>query len=131
MLAYEDGPAAMDWLIEAFGFEEHARWLDNDGRLTHGELGLGGELVMLASGPPGYQSPNSLKVNYGPAAEWMSVPHVVNGVMVRVPNLDAVLASASGIGAEILSGIEEGFPGRRFRAADLEGHRWFFLESSD
>ena len=38
MIAYEDGTAAMDWLIEAFGFVEADRRLSRDGRLTHGEL---------------------------------------------------------------------------------------------
>lgn len=40
MLAYENGPAAMDWLIDAFGFTEKARWLEPDGRLSHGELSM-------------------------------------------------------------------------------------------
>jgi hypothetical protein len=30
-----------------------------------------------------------------------------------------------------LSEIEEGPPGRRYRAEDLEGHRWFFFDSRD
>jgi len=28
MIAYEDGPKAMDWLSSAFGFKERARMLD-------------------------------------------------------------------------------------------------------
>ena len=28
MIAYEDGPKAMDWLSSAFGFTERARMLD-------------------------------------------------------------------------------------------------------
>ncbi len=36
MVAYRDGPAAMDWLAAAFGFREEARWLDDEGVLTHG-----------------------------------------------------------------------------------------------
>jgi len=40
MLAYEHGPEAMDWLIEAFGFSERDRRVE-DGRLTHGELDTG------------------------------------------------------------------------------------------
>ena len=31
MIAYRDGTSAMEWLSEAFGFEERARWLDEDG----------------------------------------------------------------------------------------------------
>src|SRR6185436_20854371 len=36
-----------------------------------------------------------------------------------------------GGGATILSEIEEGPPGRRYRAEDLEGHRWFFFEKDE
>ena len=41
MLTYTDGPAAMDWLARPFGFEERTRWLDDDGRVAHGELTTG------------------------------------------------------------------------------------------
>ena len=39
MLAYEDGAAAIDWLVEAFGFAERERWADDDGTIVHAELG--------------------------------------------------------------------------------------------
>ena len=57
MIAYEDGNAAMDWLIEAFGFVEADRRLGADGRLTHGELEAGDAIIMLATPTPDYQSP--------------------------------------------------------------------------
>ena len=31
-------------------------------------------------------------------------------------------------GAAILSEVESGGPGKRYRAEDLEGHRWMFME---
>ena len=34
MLTYADGPAAMDWLVAAFGFEEQTRWLDDQGQVS-------------------------------------------------------------------------------------------------
>ena len=37
MLAYLDGAAAIDWLVEAFGFEERERWADDDGTIVHAE----------------------------------------------------------------------------------------------
>jgi len=33
--------------------------------------------------------------------------------------------------ATILSEIEDGPPGREYRAEDFEGHRWFFLERAN
>jgi uncharacterized glyoxalase superfamily protein PhnB len=56
------------------------------------------------------------------------VPWVIDGVLVYVDDIDAHFARAAAAGAIILSEIEEGPPGRRYRAEDPEGHRWFFLE---
>ena len=114
MLAYEDGNAALDWLVKVFGFTEQARWLDDSGRLTHGEIALDGETIMLSSPSPHFQSPKSLKANYPPAAEWLEVPYIFTGVLVHVPDVDAHFARAKAAGATILSDIEEGFPGRRY-----------------
>ena len=49
MIAYEDGPAAMDWLARAFGFRERERMLGPYGRLAHGEMQAGDGLVMVAT----------------------------------------------------------------------------------
>jgi PhnB protein len=128
MLAYEDGPAAMDWLIKVFGFREKTRYLSEDGKLSHGEIWAGDALVMLASAPEHYQSPKTLQQVYAPAREWLKVPWIINGVLVYVPDLQAHFSRAAKAGAVILSQIEDGPPGKRYRAADLEGQRWFFFE---
>jgi uncharacterized glyoxalase superfamily protein PhnB len=39
-LTYEDDIAALEWLAEAFGFRETARFTSPDGRLSHGECRL-------------------------------------------------------------------------------------------
>ena len=41
----------MEWLIEAFGFEEDMRMTSDAGRVEHGQLKLGDDIVML--GEPG------------------------------------------------------------------------------
>ena len=41
MLAYEDGSAAIEWLVRAFGFSEETRMVDRSGRVEHAELRLG------------------------------------------------------------------------------------------
>lgn len=127
MLAYENGAAMMDWLISAFGFVEKARWME-DGRLTHGELAIGDEVVMLATPSPDYQSPKTIRDHYPPAKKMAEVPYILNGVLVRVTDVQAHFERAKAAGATILSEIETGFPGARYRAEDPEGHRWFFLE---
>ncbi len=57
MIAYEDGPKAMDWLSSAFGFKERTRMIDTDGRLSHGEMQAGEGVIMLATPTPDYQAP--------------------------------------------------------------------------
>jgi PhnB protein len=59
------------------------------------------------------------------------VPWIIDGVLVYVDNLDAHFARSQASGATILSEIESGPPGRRYRVEDLEGHRWFFFERAE
>ena len=99
MIAYRDGGSAMDWLSKAFGFDEQTRWMDDDGVLAHGEMVAGHGLIMLATPSPEYEGPRQHR--------------------------DHCVAAA---GATLLSGIEEGPDGRLYRAEDLEGHRWMFVE---
>ena len=128
MLAYEDGPAAMDWLISAFGFTERERWIGDDGRLSHGELGAGADgVVFLATPTPAYEGPAHHRTHCAEAAAWSAVPHIVDGVVVEIGDLDVHLERARAQGARILSEIEDtGLGFRHYRAEDLEGHRWMF-----
>jgi uncharacterized glyoxalase superfamily protein PhnB len=131
MISYEDGIAALEWLARGFGFRETTRLAGPDGRLAHGEMKAGDGLIMLASPTPDYQSPKRHREVCEPARRWSSVPWIIDGVLVYVDDLDAHFKRAKAAGARILSEIEEGQPGRRYRAEDLEGHRWFFFEKSD
>ncbi len=128
MLTYADGPAAMDWLAQAFGFEEQARWLDDDGRVAHGELRAGGGLVMVASTNPIYEGPTTHRRHCASADNWLRSPYVVDGALVYVDDIDAHYARAVSAGAPTLSEIESGGPGRLYRTEDLEGHRWMFMQ---
>jgi uncharacterized glyoxalase superfamily protein PhnB len=128
MISYEDGVAALDWLVRAFGFRELTRLVDPDGRLMHGELDAGGGMIMLASPTPDYEGPRRHRETCERARRWSAVPWIIDGVLVHVDELDAHFARAKAEGATILTDIEEGPPGRRYRAEDPEGHRWFFVE---
>ncbi|MBS1661638.1 MAG: hypothetical protein JST68_11385 [Bacteroidetes bacterium] len=128
MIAYEDGVAAIEWLCRVFGFTEQVRWLDDHGRLSHGEIAIGDQLIMLASPTPGYQSPKRLRQEYAPAALWYQTPYIINGVLVYVEDVESHFKTASELGALILTGIEHGGPGTRYRAEDLEGQRWMFMQ---
>ncbi len=129
MLSYEEGLQAMEWLASAFGFVERMRMLDAEGRLTHGEMQTdGGGLIMLATPSADYQSPKKHRAACEIMRKAYAVPWVVDGVLVYVDDIDAHFSRAKAAGATLLSGIEEGGPGRRYRVEDLEGHRWMFME---
>jgi len=129
MISYEDGIAALEWLRSAFGFRETARLTTPDGKLSHGEMEAGNGLIMLASPTPEYRSPKRHREGCEQARKWSAVPWIIDGVLVYVNNLDRHFEQAKTAGATILSAVEEGPPGRRYRAEDLEGHRWFFFET--
>lgn len=128
MIAYENGPKAMDWLASAFGFTERARMLDASGRLSHGEMQAGEGVIMLATPTPDYQAPRRHREDCEPARKWSAVPYIVDGVLVYVDDVDAHFAQAKERGAAILTGVESDQYGKRYRAEDLEGHRWMFMQ---
>jgi len=130
MLSYEDGIAALEWLARAFGFREISRLLWTDGRLSHGEMKAGDGLIMLATPSLDYQGPKRHRETCEAARKWSAVPYIIDGVLVSVANLDRHFTRAKNAGATILSEIEDDPPGRRYRAEDLEGHRWFFFEKT-
>jgi uncharacterized glyoxalase superfamily protein PhnB len=128
MIAYENGPAAMDWLARAFGFREQARITTPDGRLSHGEMQAGDGLIMLATPSPHYHGPKRHRDECEPARQWSEVPYIIDGVLVYVDDVTAHFERASAAGATILSAPEEASEGKRYRAEDLEGHRWMFMQ---
>ena len=128
MIAYEDGPKAMDWLSSAFGFQERTRMVGEDGRLSHGEMQAGEGVIMLATPTPDYQAPRRHRAECEPTQKWSSVPYIVDGVLVYVDDVNAHYARAKQRGATILSEPEADDYGKRYRAEDVEGHRWMFME---
>src|SRR5262245_13721244 len=130
MISYEDGLAALVWLARAFGFRERARMLGPKGELAHGEMEAGNGVIMLATPTQDYEGPRKHRSSCQQADRWSQVPWVIDGVLVMVPNVDEHYRTALREGAVILSEPEDGPPGRRYRAEDLEGHRWMFLERS-
>jgi uncharacterized glyoxalase superfamily protein PhnB len=128
MIAYEDGAKAMDWLARVFGFRERTRMIARDGRLSHGEMETGHGVIMLATPSPDYEAPKHHRDGCEQARKWSSVPYIIDGVLVYVDDAAAHFARALDGGATILSELEEGENGKRYRAEDLEGHRWMFLQ---
>ena len=129
MIAYEDTAAAIEWLVEAFGFTEHGeRYVMEDGSIGHAELEMGGEIVMLATPNREYQSPKRHRESCDAARRWLDNPWVIDGVLVTVDDLEAHHARAVAAGANVIRPPEEGPDGRLYTAEDLEGHRWMFQQ---
>ena len=128
MIAYEDGAAALDWLAAAFGFHERTRMTGKDGRISHAEMEAGDGLIMLASPTPDYEGPRRHRVGCEPARKWSSVPWVIDGVLVYIEDVVAHHERAKKADATILSEPESDAHGLRYRAEDIEGHRWMFME---
>ena len=89
---------------------------------------MGPDIIMIATPTPGYESINKHRLHCEQMNKWLQVPWIINGLLVYVDNVDRHFERAKENGAEILSAIEEGFPGTRYRCADIEGHRWMFMQ---
>ena len=128
-LGYEDAAAAIEWLERAFGFtEDRDSRYEEEGRITHAELDLGGARVYLST-PPDYASPRRLRETSDLARRAYDNPWVIDGHFVEVDDVEAHYERASAAGATILREPEDpGIGHRIYSAEDLEGHRWMFGE---
>jgi PhnB protein len=126
MISYEDGIAALEWLAKAFGFREKTRLTWPDGRLSHGEMQAGDGLIMLASPTPDYRSPKRHREVCEQARKWFSVPWIIDGVLVEVENLDRHPTGSRRRDDPLRRSRKAAV--WRYRAEDVEGHRWFFLK---
>lgn len=123
-LRYEDAPAAIAFLCDAFGFARHAVYADDadPAIIHHAQLRLGDSLVMLGSARGG---------EYEQIYGWKTVAEaggITMCIYALVPDPDAHCAAARAAGAEIIKGPydNEGYPGRSYDARDPEGNVWNF-----
>ncbi|MBA3717594.1 MAG: VOC family protein [Actinobacteria bacterium] len=133
MIAYEDAAGAIDWLCDAFGFIEDAdqRYTEEDGTVTHAELSFDGGSIMLATPNNEYRNPKHHREECEAARRWLDNPYVIDGLHVRVDDLDAHYERAKAKGATILrEPYEPGVGFRLYSAEDPEGHRWMFAQPS-
>src|SRR2546430_11648504 len=128
MIAYEDGPKAMDWLSSAFGFKERARMLGEDGRLSHGEMEAGHGVIMLATPTPDYQAPRRHRAECEPTQRWSTVPYIVDGVLVYVDDVNEHYRRAKQRGATNPPEVEADHYRQRHPAREAQGPRPLFLQ---
>jgi uncharacterized glyoxalase superfamily protein PhnB len=110
---YQDARAAIDWLIQAFGFQKHAEFASPNGTIAHAELRFGPDVIGISSATP----PTT-------ANPWSSVRQ---GVYIAVDDIDAHYEQARRAGAEIVMPIRDmDYGSREYSARDPEGNLWGF-----
>ena len=116
-IAYDDVPAAIEFLTRAFGLRERVEARLTGNGFVRAFMELGDGLISLSTaGGHGHQSPRA------GGATTPSVKCYVDGI-------DRHFAQAKANGATIISEpTDEFWGGRIYRAKDPEGHRWEFSE---
>lgn len=113
-LRYQDAVKALEWLSDAFGFEEHLVVPDEGGGIAHAQLKMGSGMIMLGSArdddfgrlvkPPESASAATTQSCY-----------------VIVDDVDAHCARAQAAGAEIvMEPADQDYGGRLYVCRDRE-----------
>lgn len=110
---YNDARAAIDWLIQAFGFQKIAEVDGPNGTIAHAEVQFGPSVVGISSAmPPTSNNPWS---------------HVRQGIYISVAEIDAHYDQARRAGADIVMPIRDmDYGSREYSARDTEGFLWGF-----
>ena len=127
---YEDPSKAIDFLVEAFGFEVRLKIEGEGGRIEHSELAYGDGLIMVGSVGGKSSRPGGLPT---------STPKQLGGMNTQmmcivVDDADAHAAYAEKAGARIIDKPmtndygEDYWTDRSYRAEDPEGHQWWFMQ---
>ena len=112
LLRYEDAPAAIAWLKDAFGFQEHQVVANEDGTIAHAELTYGSSVLMLGS------DRDDALLGRRAGLGW---------IYVAVDDPDAHCERARAAGAEIVTELHDtDYGSREYAARDLEGNLWSF-----
>jgi len=119
-LRYQDAPAAIEWLCEAFGFEKHLVVPGENGTIAHAQLVFGNGMIMLGS---------ALDREFD---KLQKPPNALGNVPSQSPYIiledaDKHYSRAVAAGAEIVMDIkDEDHGGRGYSCRDPEGHLWNF-----
>jgi uncharacterized glyoxalase superfamily protein PhnB len=111
VLRYADPTAAIRFLVDAFGFSEHAVHKGPDGEIAHAELRFGNGMVML-----------------GPSGGGEAVLDTgAQSIYVVATDIDALHDRAVAAGAEIVFPLTDlDYGSRDFSAKDPAGNVWSF-----
>jgi uncharacterized glyoxalase superfamily protein PhnB len=108
---YDDARAAITFLKDAFGFEEHAVYEDG-GVVHHAELRLGDDAYIMLGQSRGDDE---------------DLPSGPSTVYVQIDDVDAHHDRAVAAGAEITRGLtDQDYGSREYAAKDPGGNVWSF-----
>lgn len=119
---YRDCEVALDFMKTVLGLREHAVFRDDDGRIVHGQMDLGGGLMMF--GPPQDSAFDGFMVDPSETGgrETTTIYAVVSDIEAAYERASDTCGAKGG---RILLPLEEqGYGGRSFSLADPEGHVW-------
>ena len=113
---FKDASRMIDWLVKAFGFTIHAKYMDGE-KIAHAELAFGSAMIMC-----GEDRDDAY-------AKTVGKPEAQGGrsLYIAVEDVDALFERAKGAGAEIVEGpTEQDYGSRQFICRDPEGNVWCF-----
>jgi PhnB protein len=115
MLSFKDAVRAIAFYVEAFGAKETVRLTDDDGKIAHAEIRIGGAPIMLADEFPeiGVLSPES--IGGSPVM-----------ILLQVADVDTFFQRAVAAGATVARPVA-GDALRNGKLVDPFGHRWMIL----
>ena len=117
--SYHDPHKAIEFLVEAFGFQRHAIYRDENDTIAHAELTLGSSMIMPST--PGKGEYGQLVATVADAGK------PTGGFYVVVEDPVAHHERALAAGAEVVIAPQQrDYGGSDYTCRDLEGHLWTF-----
>jgi uncharacterized glyoxalase superfamily protein PhnB len=117
-LYYEDATKALEFLVDAFGFEVKSAFRDDSGDVLTAQLRTGDGVVMIGPGMDGFGTRGVQ------APDWATTR-----MFVYVDDVDSHCERARSAGARIVSEPEMHFSDNRiYVAGDCGGQQWIFAQ---
>lgn len=119
-LRYKDAKAAVEWLCQAFGFEEQMVVPGEDDSIAHAQLRFGNAMIMLGT------------ARDDAFGKLQTTPNQAGGIGTQSPYIivkdaDAHHDRAVKSGARVVyPPTDEDYGGRGYSCLDPEGHLWNF-----
>jgi uncharacterized glyoxalase superfamily protein PhnB len=117
-LYYEDAGAAIEFMVEAFGFQISEAFRDADGTVLHATIKVGSGIIFVGPGMEEFGTRPTQDSNW-----------VAEMTYVFVDDVRSHFSRAVAAGAIVRAEVHEHFGGNvQYTASDPGGHRWTFAQ---